>query len=56
MSSMTGPSVEPRILKRPRKREVAFLVFGAAVFALGVSAVSTICVICAHPATVAAVG
>lgn len=46
----------PKSLARPRKREVAFLLFGAGVFLFGISAVSTICVVCAHPATVAAIG
>lgn len=46
----------PKLLARPRKREVAFLLFGAGVFLLSISAVSTICVVCAYPATVAAIG
>lgn len=38
--------------KKPRVGEVAFLLFGAAAFAGGLAAVGTICVVCAHPATV----
>lgn len=42
-----------KLVTRPRKREVAFLAFSAGFFALALSAVGTICVVCAHPATVA---
>lgn len=41
---------------RPRKGEIAFLLFGASVFSVGLAALGTICVVCAHPATVAAIG
>lgn len=46
----------PKLFSKPRRREVAFFAFGAGVFALGLSAFGTICVVCAHPATVAAIG
>lgn len=42
-----------RIPTRPRTAEVAFLLLGAGVFAIGLSAVAAVCVACAHPATVA---
>lgn len=46
----------PKLLTRPRKRDVAFLLFGAGVFLFSITAVTTICVVCAHPATVSAIG
>lgn len=53
MTTIAPATPASRRLVRPKKREVAFLLFGAAFFTLAVSAVTTVCVVCAHPATVA---
>lgn len=52
---MTVRTATMQFPKAP-KGEVAFLLLGAGVFTFGLFAVSTICVVCAHPATVAAFG
>lgn len=56
MSSTTALCTAPGLLTKPRKREIVFLLFGAAVFGLGLLATTVYCVACINPATVTALG
>lgn len=46
-------TTEKALTAKRRKRELVFFAFSAGVFTFSMTALGAICVVCAHPATVA---